>query len=752
LRNKYVVAGCLLLILVVALPVGTVLGNAGIAKALLPSFNRGLVSVTFDDSWEGQYTNALPALNARGIPATMFTTTSFVDSDPSRLTTSQLHDFQNSGSEIASHMVTHVDPTTLTPAELNAQLADSKAWLEARFGPVYDYASPYGAYNATTIAAIKNYYLSQRTVDDGYNSISNFDQYTLQVKHLFNTTTPAEVAGWIAQAKADKTWLILVFHQVDPDTSLEPYGVTPTDFDSMMQAIQTSGVPGVTTKQALDELLPYFQQYTVVASVGHGQGTVSPTTQAVDYGSTASLSITPAQGFRMSSITDNGVAQPLRNPYVIRNVTANHAVTVSFSQPVWYLAEGSTAWGFSDYISIENPNAQAVAATITYMPSEGTHVQQKVTLPASSQTTVDPSQVIGQTDFSTVVAADDTTKTIAVDRTMSWTGQGAASPEAHNSIGTTVPSTTWFLPEGSSNWGFETWILVENVSSVDAAVKLTYMIEGAAAQTVNHSVNAHSRATFSMADDIGTHDASVMVSSSQPAICELSMYRNSRREGHCSIGAMAPSPDFYLAEGTTAYGFTSYILVQNPNRTPAGVTITYMTPAGPRPQAVVAMPPSSRMTIRVNDVAGMGSTDFSTRVHSSQPIVAERSMYWGAGTTLGEAGHDSIGVPGPSADFYLPDGQTSDGRETFTLVQNPGAASVALSITYLPADGGPSRTLTDTVPANSRRTYNMEDLVASGRAATLVHCLSQGGRVIVERSMYWNGRGAGTNTVGAGSD
>src|SRR5665647_2549965 len=180
-------------------------GSAGEAQALLPSFARGLVSTTFDDSWEGQYTYGLPSMIAHNVKGTMFTTTSFIDSDPARLTTAQLQAFKAGGHEIGSHQVDHVDPVTLTPAELTYQLTASKAWLEARFGPIYDYASPFGTYDATTIAAIQKYYLSQRTVDDGFNSIPNFDQYTLKVKHLFNTVTPADVAGWLAQAKADKT-------------------------------------------------------------------------------------------------------------------------------------------------------------------------------------------------------------------------------------------------------------------------------------------------------------------------------------------------------------------------------------------------------------------------------------------------------------------------------------------------------------------------------------------------------------------
>lgn len=121
-----------------------------------------------------------------------------------------------------------------------------------------------------------------------------------------------------------------------------------------------------------------------------------------------------------------------------------------------------------------------------------------------------------------------------------------------------------------------------------------------------------------------------------------SMYRNKRREGHGSVGASWLSRDYYLSEGSPAWGFTSYVLVQNPNSNSANVTPTYMTPGGPKAFGPVPMPPFSRKTVKVNDVSGMGNTDFSTQVHADQPVMAERSMYW---KNQG-AGADTIGGNG----------------------------------------------------------------------------------------------------------
>jgi hypothetical protein len=73
-------------------------------------------------------------------------------------------------------------------------------------------------------------------------------------------------------------------------------------------------------------------------------------------------------------------------------------------------------------------------------------------------------------------------------------------------------------------------------------------------------------------------------------------------------------------------------------------------------------------------------------------------------------------------------------------------------VTYLLAGGGTPVTFTDTVPANARNTYNMADKGVNGRAAVLVWSMTPGKNIMVERAMYWNNRGAGTDTIGGYSD
>jgi hypothetical protein len=62
-------------------------------------------------------------------------------------------------------------------------------------------------------------------------------------------------------------------------------------------------------------------------------------------------------------------------------------------------------------------------------------------------------------------------------------------------------------------------------------------------------------------------------------------------------------------------------------------------------------------------------------------------------------------------------------------------------------------TKTETIAAGSRKSFNMaEHSGLSGRAAIMVSCTTAGKKVMVERAMYCNSRGTGTDTIGGYSD
>ena len=191
-------------------------------------------------------------LNSYNVKGTFYLVSGFLNTT-NYLTTTQAKAIEQAGNEIGAHTVNHPDLTTLNATQLNYQLAQSKQTLESLFGPIRNFASPYGAYNDQVIAAIKHYYRSHRSTDAGYNSKDNFDIYDIRTQTILSTTTVQEIDSWIAQAQHDKTWLVLLIHEVN--TSGDLYSITPQNLNTLLQYIKSIKMRTLTVQQALNEVV-----------------------------------------------------------------------------------------------------------------------------------------------------------------------------------------------------------------------------------------------------------------------------------------------------------------------------------------------------------------------------------------------------------------------------------------------------------------------------------------------------------------
>ena len=118
----------------------------------------------------------------------------------------------------------------------------------------------------------------------------------------------------------------------------------------------------------------------------------------------------------------------------------------------------------------------------------------------------------------------------------------------------------------------------------------------------------------------------------------------------------APSSQWYLAEGFTAQGFDTYILLENPTAQDASAKVDFMLPDGTVKRVVLPVPAVSRRTLKVNTVDGLGAAEFSTHVTSTVPLVVERSMYFNYGGKFG--GTNAMGTTEPSLTWYFAEGCT----------------------------------------------------------------------------------------------
>jgi hypothetical protein len=171
----------------------------------------------------------------------------------------------------------------------------------------------------------------------------------------------------------------------------------------------------------------------------------------------------------------------------------------------------------------------------------------------------------------------------------------------------------------------ETYVLVQNPNAAATDVSLTFQTAEGEVAGLSETIPANSRRTYKVNDYVTTYDVSTMVNASAGVVAERSTYGNDMNWGTCSIGAATPATAWYLAEGSSAGGMETYILVQNPNGTPVTVTLTFQTGEGQVSGPSETIPANSRRTYKVNDF--VTTFDVSTMVSASAGVVVERSMY-----------------------------------------------------------------------------------------------------------------------------
>ncbi len=257
--------------------------DQGVAPA--DQYPHGIVSLTFDNGFEDTYATVLPILEqapggpAHGtfylIPSVMNTTT-----PPGYLTAAQMLQLQAAGNDIASHTADHCDlvalnadpasamatgtpgtpgvgcPNRALPAATTsvAEIRDSQAKLAAMGAqPDDNLAYPYGSYDQAIEAQVRDAgFKGARTVDFGLNTKAT-DPYRLTMQEVDPSTSLSDIESWVDAALASKSWLILLFHQVEASsTPAEVYATTPAMLRQTVDYLGQEGACVLTVSQVLN--------------------------------------------------------------------------------------------------------------------------------------------------------------------------------------------------------------------------------------------------------------------------------------------------------------------------------------------------------------------------------------------------------------------------------------------------------------------------------------------------------------------
>jgi autotransporter-associated beta strand protein len=192
-------------------------------------------------------------------------------------------------------------------------------------------------------------------------------------------------------------------------------------------------------------------------------------------------------------------------------------------------------------------------------------------------------------------------------------------------------------------------------------------------------------------------------------------------------------PSYYLSEGATGAFFDLDILIANPSTTAVDATLTFLLPNGTTKEETRNVPARSRLTINVDEIAGLESTAVSTVVTSTSglPLVVERTMRWDAS---GYGAHTEKAVNNTSKDWYFAEG--SQGFfSTYVLLANPQSSLNVATVRYL-RENATAIVRTYPVAANSRFTVDAgADSELVGSSFGMHVTFEQPG--VAERAMYF---------------
>jgi subtilisin-like proprotein convertase family protein len=324
----------------------------------------------------------------------------------------------------------------------------------------------------------------------------------------------------------------------------------------------------------------------------------------------------------------------------------------------WLFAEGSQGY-FDTFILLANDGGADANGTVRFLIEGGSPVSLPVVIAAHSRKTIYAGDVaaVVNTSFALDIHAD---QPITAERSMYFPHNGPRIWEGgHEAAGANDTSTHWFLAEGATGPFFECYVLLSNPTSDPATVHLTYLLPSGETVPQTVTVPANGRSTI----DVETVDpklantaVSTTITSDVGIVAERSMYwpdiSIGWREAHNSVGVTDPALRWAVADGRLGgdRGYQTYILLANPNTTPAEVQVRFLKSGHAPVTQNYTLLPTSRVNIGpdiTSPLLGDGLFSADIQVLNYQPIVVEKALYWNSGSEIWAAGTGTVGTPIP---------------------------------------------------------------------------------------------------------
>jgi hypothetical protein len=313
----------------------------------------------------------------------------------------------------------------------------------------------------------------------------------------------------------------------------------------------------------------------------------------------------------------------------------------------WYFAEGAQGF-FGTYLLLENDTEGPATVQVTFLRETGGPFTVTRTIDAHRRDTVDTSRFseLRAATFGIHVHAD---VPITAERSKYFSSASRLWVGGHESPGVKRLARKWFLAEGATGSFFQCYVLVGNPNAAAANLTFAYLLP-------DGSVITQTRPRRERAVHRGRQRR-------RPAAARRGVLdHRHRRSGHRrrtrdvlaglrlvgahnAFGVAEPALRWGLADVRVGgeHGFETFILLANPNATPAEVRVTFRKVGQASIAATYQVAPRSRFTVTPSDTAhafGQGVMSAEVEVLNYQPIAVEKAMYWNADGLTWAGGSD----------------------------------------------------------------------------------------------------------------
>ena len=274
---------------------------------------------------------------------------------------------------------------------------------------------------------------------------------------------------------------------------------------------------------------------------------------------------------------------------------------------------------------------------------------------------------------------------IALGVSLSVLAGAAAAPAAQAPSATAAP-ITYFVADGITGFFFDTDLLIANPTDQSAPITITF-VTGLGKEVVQqHVVQPRARLTINVDTIPGLEvtdlSARVVSDAGVPLAVERTMFfDNTKRAGTTHVAVDAPSRVWFFAEGNANANFMTFLTMMNPSTAAATGSVVFFPEGGVGPIVrSFTIEPSSRLVLGASDIAELRGTTFGFMVRASEPILAERSVFFNRDGIVFAGGASSEGVTAPATHWSFTDGSTGFFSGTSTAPSSPAGRTRWVSV------------------------------------------------------------------------